>query len=86
MCLINEIFYNQLFQLCLISEIAAKQLYFPANDSREQLMGTGESFVIVLKTYISNQADPMSGQPLTFRLAEYKNTSHFSLSPKIKIV
>ena len=57
MCLINEIFYNQLFQLCLIGEIAAKPLYFLANHGREQLMVTGKSIVIVLKTYISNQAD-----------------------------
>ena len=57
MCVINEIFYNQLFQLCLIGEIAAKSLYFLANDGREELMGTGERIVIVLKAYISNQAD-----------------------------
>ena len=42
-CLINEIYSNQLLQLCLIGEIAVKTLYFLANNSREQLMGTWES-------------------------------------------
>ena len=44
-CLINEIYSNQLLQLCLIGEIAVKTLYFLANNSRERLMGTGESIV-----------------------------------------
>ena len=47
MCLMNEIFSNQLLQLCLIDESAVKTLYLLANDSRERLMGTGGSIVTI---------------------------------------
>ena len=60
--LINEIFFNQLYQLCqlcLKGQIAVTPPYFLANDSREKFMGTGDNIVIVLSLntymYISNQ-------------------------------
>ena len=42
----NEIFSNQLLQLCLICEIAVKTLYLMANNGREQLMGTGDGYCV----------------------------------------
>ena len=45
-CLMNEIFSNQLLQLCLICEIAVKTLYLMANNGREQLMGTGDGYCV----------------------------------------
>ena len=67
---LNEIFYNQLFQLCLRGEIAAKPLYVVANDGMEQLMGTGGKYCYCPKNFHFESSrllkDPMSWQPLTF--------------------